>query len=115
MDDDAEVVLADTAAQAGTYRKDVFMRDVAVPLMARFTPTLRKLRASGSTAVAQADAVGHARSPAQCAELRLRVRTSRGRIARVTEYLDMAAFEAIWTSIDAASPREADHLLERTV
>lgn len=58
MDDDAEVVLAGTAAQAGTYRKDVLMREVAVSLMARFTPTLRKLRASGSTAVAQADAVG---------------------------------------------------------
>lgn len=119
MDDDAEVVLAGTARHAGRYRKDVFMREVAGPLMARFAtppvPTLRRLWASGEGVVAQADAVGVTRDRQHYAQSYVFVfDMARGRIARVTEYLDMAAFNVVWDRIDPAPPPGASPRPDRT-
>lgn len=110
MDDDAEVVLAGTAPHAGSYRKDAFMRDVAGPLMARFTtppaPRLRRAWASGRSVVVEADAVGTTRDGQPYAQAYIFVfEMARGRVSKVTEYLDMAAFSTVWDRI-APQPRE---------
>lgn len=107
MDDDAEVVLAGTAPHAGSYRKDAFMRDVAGPLMARFTsppaPRLRRSWASSRSVVVEADAVGATLDGQPYAQAYIFVfEMARGRVSKVTEYLDMAAFNTVW---DRVAPR----------
>ena len=110
MDDDAEVVLAGTAPHAGSYRKDAFMRDVAGPLMGRFAsppvPRLRRSWSSGQSVVVEADAVGTTldRQPYSQAYVFV-FEMARGRVSKVTEYLDMAAFNTVWERV-SPEPQE---------
>ena len=111
MDDDAEVVLAGTAPHAGSYRKDVFMRNVAGPLMARFTtppvPRLQRLWASGPSVAVQADAVGTTRDGQPYVQAYIFVfEMARGRVSKVTEYLDMAAFNTVWDRVAPQPQKE---------
>ena len=110
MDDDAEVVVAGTSAHCGSYRKDTFMREVAGPFTARFAappvPRLRRLWATDDTVAVWADAVGttHDHRPYSNSYVFV-FEMSAHRIARVTEYLDMAAFGAVWDRVEVPSDR----------
>ncbi len=104
MDPDGEVVLAGTAPHAGSYRKDSFMRDVAGPLMGRFAnppvPRLRRSWSSGQSVVVEADAVGTTLDRQTYAQTYIFVfEMARGRVSKVTEYLDMAAFNTVWDRV----------------
>lgn len=111
MDDDAEVVLAGTAPHAGSYRKVAFMRDVAVPLMARFAsppvPRLRRLWASSRSVVVDADAVGATLDGQPYAQAYIFIfEMARGRVSKVTEYLDMAVFNTVWNRVAPQPQKE---------
>ena len=111
MEDEAAVVIPGTAAHCGVFRKDVFLGEIAAPFVARFaTPPVPQLRAiwSGARAVvALADAKGLTRDDRPYANTYLFVFEMRGRRAiKVTEFLDMAAFNAVW---DGVEPTAADH------
>ncbi|TPG25571.1 SRPBCC family protein [Mycolicibacterium hodleri] len=107
MDVDTEIVLAGSSAHCGTYRKDTFLREVAEPFTARFAtppvPRLRRLWTADDTVAVWADAAGttldhqpYANSYVFVFEL-----SARG-ITRVTEFLDMAAFEEVWDCVAPA-------------
>ena len=120
MADDAEVVLAGTAPHTGTYRKDAFMRDVAGPLMARFVsppvPKLRRSWASPEGVVVQADAIGTTRDHQPYAQSYVFVfDMERGRVTRVTEYLDMAAFAAVWDRVEPAPAHDGQRTPARKI
>jgi ketosteroid isomerase-like protein len=105
MDDDAEIVIPGTTAHSGTYRKDVFLAEVAGPFVARFAaPPLRRLVAlwsDGSAVVVRAEARGVTLSGASYVNAYMFIFECVGRrIARLTEFLDMAAFEAVWDRVE---------------
>ena len=107
MDDDAEIVIPGTPAHSGTYRKDVFLAEVAGPFVARFSapplPRLVALWSDGPTVVVRAEAGGTTRDGAGYANAYVFIfEFARWRIVRVTEFLDMAAFEAVWDSGEPA-------------
>ena len=107
MDDDAEVVLPGTSAHCGTYRKDTFMREVAGPFTARFAtppvPRLRRLWAAGDSVAVWADAVGTTHDLQPYSNTYVFVfEMSAHSITRVTEFLDLAAFGAVWDRVTPA-------------
>lgn len=105
MSDDAVIVIPGTAPHCGTFSKADFVRDVATPFMARFrtppTPRARKIWSDGDEVAVLADATGitHDGKPyANSYVFILRMRG--GRIVRATEFLDMAAFNAVWDNVE---------------
>ncbi len=105
MDDDAEIVIPGTTAHSGAYRKDAFLAEVAGPFVARFSapplPRLVALWSDGPTVVVQAEAGGITRDGAGYANAYMFIFEFAGkRVARVTEFLDMAAFEAVWDHVE---------------
>ena len=104
MDADTEIVIPGTAAHCGAYRRDVFLHDVAGPFGARFAtpprPQLRALRSKGGTVAVMADATGKTRDGRPYANTYVFVFNMAGRrVTRVTEFLDMAAFNAVWDRV----------------
>ena len=105
MDADTEIVIPGVAAHCGSYRKDAFLRDVAGPFGARFAkppvPKLRHLWANGDTIAVMADGTGAARDGQSYANAYVFAFAMDGRrVRRVTEFLDMAAFNAVWDRIE---------------
>ena len=106
MDDDAEIVILGTTAHSGTYRKDAFLAEVAGPFVARFSapplPRLVALWSDGPTVVVQAEASGTTRDGTDYANAYVFIFEFAGkRVARVNEFLDMEAFEAVWDQVEA--------------
>ena len=107
MDDDAEIVISGATAHSGAYRKSAFLAEVAGPFVARFStppvPRLVALWSDGPTMVVRAEAGGTTRDGASYANTYVFIfEFARGRVARVTEVLDMAAFEAVWDGVEPA-------------
>ena len=107
MDDAARIVLPGTTAHSGAYRKDAFLADVAAPFVARFSapplPRLLALWSEGPTVVVRAEAGGTTRDGVSYANAYVFIFEFAGkRVARVTEFLDMAAFEAVWDRVEPA-------------
>lgn len=105
MDDDAEIVIPGTTKHSGTYRKDAFLAEVAGPFVSRFSapplPSLVALWSDRLTVVAQAEASGTSRDGAGYANAYVFIFEFAGkRVARVTEFLDMTAFEAVWDRVE---------------
>ena len=112
MDPDAEIVIAGTSAHCGTFRKDVFLRDVAGPFTARFStpprPRLRSLWASRDKVVVLADATGTTRDGDPYTNAYVFVfEMVANRVKRVTEFLDMAAFNAVWNGVEERPAEES--------
>ncbi len=108
MDADTTIVIPGTAAHCGAYLRDDFLRNVADPFRARFAeppvPRLRRLWADGRTVAAMADATGTARDGRPYANAYIFVFEFAGaRVATVTEFLDMAAFNTVWDRIPTES------------
>ena len=107
MDDGAEIVIPGTTEHSGTYRQDAFLAEVAGPFVARFSapplPRLVALWSDGRTVVVRAEASGTTRDGASYANAYVFIFEFAGRrVARVTEFLDMAAFEAVWERLEPA-------------
>ena len=107
MNDDAQIVISGASEHSGTYRKDAFLAEVARPFVARFSaPPLSRLVAlwsAGPTVVVRAEAGGTTRDGASYANDYVFIFEFAGkRVARVTEFLDMAAFEAVWNRVEPA-------------
>ena len=105
MNDDAEVVIPGSAPHCGTWPKDAFLRDVAAPFVARFAeppvPRLRSLWASSTGVAVRADATGTTRDGSPYANDYVFLFEMKGqRVTKVTEFLDMAAFNAVWDTIE---------------
>lgn len=105
MDDDAEIVIPGTTAHSGAYRKDAFLAEIAQPFVARFAhpplPRLGTLWANGPSVVVQAGATGTTNDGrAYTNEYVFIFEFSGVRVTRVTELLDMAAFEAVWDRVE---------------
>ena len=105
MDADTEVVIPGSAPHCGSWRKDAFLREVAAPFGARFVepplPRLRALWTGADGIVAQADATGKTRDGQLYANDYFFLFEMKGqRITRVTEFLDMAAFNTVWDTVD---------------
>lgn len=104
MDEDAEVVVSGSTAHGGAYRKAAFLREVAGPFVARFTapprPRFRALWTDGPRVAVLADAEGTTRDARPYANTYVFIfEMRRGRVTKVTEFLDMAAFEAVWDGV----------------
>ena len=113
MDADTQVVVPGTAPHCGTYGKAAFLRDVAAPFGARFAippvPKLRRLWAGAGTVAVLADATGITRDDRPYANTYLFVFEMAGaRVTRVTEFLDMAAFNDVWDCV-APGPVYVSH------
>ena len=111
MDAETEIVIPGTAAHCGAYRRDVFLRDVAGPFGARFDkpprPRLRTLWSDADTVAVMADATGTTRDGQPYANTYVFVFEMAGRrVTKVTEFLDMAAFNAVWDRL-APGPSHA--------
>ncbi len=107
MTDDAFIVIPGTAPHCGTFSKSAFAKDVATPFMARFDkpprPRALKIWSAGNDVVVLADAEGTTRDGRPYANNYVFVLTMRGgRIAQATEFLDMAAFNDVWDSVEPA-------------
>ena len=109
MGADTEIVIPGTAPHCGTYCRDVFLRDAAGPFGRRFTtPPISKPRrlwaAAGSVAVL-GDATGTTRDGRCYAKTYVFVFEMAGsRVTRITEFLDMTAFNAVWDATQPESP-----------
>ena len=111
MDANTEIVIPGTAVHCGAYRKDAFLRDVAGPFGARFAkpplPQLRALWSKAGIVAALADATGTTRDGQPYTNAYVFVFEMAGRrVTRVTEFLDMAAFNAVWDRV-APAPAHA--------
>ncbi len=105
MDAQTEITIPGTSAHCGTYRKEAFLREVAGPFGARFAtppvPHLRALWASGETVAVMANATGATRHGQPYANAYVFVFEMAGRrVRKVTEFLDMAAFNAVWHRVE---------------
>lgn len=108
MAEDAVIVIPGTAPHCGTFSKSVFVRDVATPFMTRFSrppaPQARKIWSQGGEVVVLAEAEGTRRDGKQYANRYVFVlKLRRGRVVRVTEFLDMAAFNDVWDQVEPAT------------
>ena len=113
MTDDSVVVIPGTAPHCGTYSKSDFVREVATPFMARFsappTPRPRKIWSDGDDIAVLADAKGTARDGKPYSNSYVFVLKMRGgRIVRATEFLDMAAFNAVWDGVEPSPERRGN-------
>ncbi len=113
MSDDAVIVIPGIAPHCGTFSKADFVRDVATPFMARFktppTPQPRKIWSDGDDVAVLADAKGTTRDGKPYSNSYVFVLQMRGgRIVRATEFLDMAAFNAVWDGVQPA-PAKDEH------
>lgn len=104
MDDDTLIIIPGTAPHCGTFRKADFLRDTAVPFVARFTeppvPQLRALWSGVDGIVVRADATGLTRHGRRYSNDYIFVfEMAGGRVTRVTEFLDMTAFNAVWNQV----------------
>ena len=105
MDADAEVVVPGSAPHCGTWRKEAFLRDVATPFVARFAeppvPRLWALWAGADGIIVRADATGTTLGGHRYANDYVFLFEMEGqRVTKVTEFLDMAAFNAVWDSVE---------------
>lgn len=104
MENEAEIVIPGTTAHCGVYRKDAFLCEVAQPFVARFTtpplPRPRGLWAKGPSVLVRAEARGKATDGQAYTNDYVFVFDFEGcRVTRVTEFLDMGAFEAVWDRV----------------
>ncbi|WP_428390542.1 nuclear transport factor 2 family protein [Lichenicoccus sp.] len=107
MDADAQIVISGTSPHCGTFSKAAFLREVAGPFMARFAeppvPQLRTLLGNVDSVVVLADATGTTRDGQAYANDYVFVFEMAGRrVTRVVEFLDMAAFNAVWDRVEPA-------------
>ena len=112
MESDTQIVIAGTAPHCGTYMLDEFLRDVARPFGARFSeppaPKLRQLWAHSGSVAVLADATGTTRDQRHYENQYVFVfQMVKGRVTRVTEFLDMTAFNEVWDRVDPA-PQSGD-------
>lgn len=108
MSDDAVIVIPGIAPHCGTFSKADFVSDVATPFMARFstppTPRARKIWSDGDDVAVLADAKGTTRDGKPYSNSYVFVLKMRGgRIVRATEFLDMAAFNAVWDGVEPSA------------
>ena len=109
MGADTEIVIPGAAPHCGTYRRDVFLRDVAGPFGRRFTtppiPKPRRFWADAGTIAVLADATGTTRDGRCYANTYVFVFEMAGsRVTRITEFLDMTAFNAVWDATEPGRP-----------
>lgn len=105
LDADAPIVLPGTTPHCGTFAKDAFLRNTAAPFMARFSkppaPRLLDLWSNPRGVVVTADATGTLRDGRPYANHYVFLfDVEDGRATRVTEFLDMAAFERVWDEVE---------------
>lgn len=108
MPADGVVVIPGTAPHCGIFSKSQFMTEMATPFMARFSkppaPRPRKIWADGSDVAVLADAEGTMQDGRPYANSYVFILEFQGgRLMKATEFLDMAAFNVVWDSIDLAS------------
>ncbi len=108
MDADTQIVIPGTSPHCGTFSKAAFLRDVAAPFMARFAeppaPQLRATWGNAGALVVLADATGVTRDGQAYANAYVFVFEMTGRrVTRVTEFLDMTAFNAVWDRVEPAA------------
>ncbi len=111
MPADGVVVIPGTVPHCGTFSKRQFVAEVATPFLARFSkppaPRLRKIWADGSDVAVLADAEGTMQDGRPYANSYVFILELRdGHLMKATEFLDMAAFNVVWDSIDPASYAE---------
>lgn len=104
MDEGTEIVIPGTTAHSGAYPKNTFLAEIAQPFVARFTnpplPRLSALWAEGRSVVVHAEATGIASDGQPYTNEYVFVFEFSGmRVTRVTEFLDMMAFEAVWDRV----------------
>ena len=109
MDADTEVVIPGTAPHCGTYRRAVFLRDVAGPFGRRFTtppiPKPQRFWATAGSVAVLADATGTTRDGRHYANTYVFLFEMVGsRVTRITEFLDMTAFNGVWDATQPESP-----------
>ena len=104
MDDEGIVVIPGTTAHCGAVRKREFMANIATPFMSRFSeppaPRPSMIMAEGDDVIVIADAEGTTLDGKVYRNdyvFLLKFRESR--LVKATEFLDMAAFNAIWDSV----------------
>ena len=108
MDDGATIAIPGTTPHCGAFTKEAFLRDTAAPFAARFAvppiPQLRDVWSNPRGVVAAADATGTTRDGKPYANSYVFIFEMDGdRATKLTEYLDMAAFEAVWDGVDAGA------------
>ncbi len=109
MHADAQIVIPGTSPNCGTFSKEAFLRDVAAPFMARFVeppaPQLRAVWGNAGATVVLADATGLTRDEQAYANAYVFLFETRGpQVTKVTEFLDMAAFNAVWDRVEPLAP-----------
>ncbi len=108
MPADGVVIIPGTAPHCGTFSKSQFVAEVATPFLARFSkpvvPCPRKIWADGDDVAVLADAEGTMQDGRPYANRYVFIlELQGGRLMKATEFLDMAAFNVVWDSIDLAS------------
>lgn len=109
MPPDGIVVIPGIAPHCGTFSKKQFAAEVATPFMACFSqppvPRPRKIWSDGDDVVVLADAEGTTTDGQPYANSYVFVlEFQEGHLMKATEFLDMAAFNAVWDRIGAAPP-----------
>ena len=112
MGDDGLVVIPGIAAHCGTASKQEFVANVATPFMNRFSrppvPRPSKIMADGNDVIVVADAEGTTlEGEAYRNHYVFVLELSNSRLVRATEFLDMAAFNAVWDSVTPEDETEA--------
>lgn len=102
------VAIPGTVPHCGIFSKSQFVTEVATPFLARFSkppvPHPRKIWADGNDVAVLADAEGTMQDGRPYANSYVFVLELRGgRLMKATEFLDMAAFNVVWDSIEPAS------------
>ncbi len=108
MPPDGTVVIPGIAPHCGTFSKKQFVTEVAVPFMQRFSQPPRprpiKMWEEGSDVVVLADAEGTTIDGKPYTNRYVFVLEFQdNRLMKATEFLDMAAFNAVWDSVEPAS------------
>ncbi len=116
MGDDGLVVLPGTGPHCGTKGKQEFVTEVATPFMSRFSkppvPVPVKIMADVDDVVVVAEADGTTLDgKAYRNNYVFVLEFQKGRLMRATEFLDMAAFNAVWDSIPPEA--RAEHSSEQ--
>ena len=117
MGADGTVVIPGTTPHCGTRGKQEFVRDVATPFMSRFSkppvPIPSKIMDDGDDVIIVAEADGTTRDGKAYHNSYVFVLEFReGRLMKVTEFLDMVAFNTVWDSVSPSA--QTAHSMEQT-
>ena len=116
MGDDGLVVIPGTAPHCGTKGKQEFVTEVATPFLSRFSkppvPSPLKIMAGGDDVIVIAEADGTTLDgKAYRNQYVFVLEFQKGRLMKATEFLDMAAFNAVWNSVPPSA--QAKHSTEQ--